>query len=242
MKKTIVVLLLTLGWLITSGQRQPILPYGHYSPRQVKVFANSNSLKAKQFSAYLLHKTGESTINSLFQKVVVKDTTLEAGSYQNSYWDVPTQEIKFFVGKKFIGEVTLYQNKIFETILYKDTCVNILNTRRRYFGLISEDQPTPVVAPPPSKKEESHDWRTYVVPVQPPPPLVIIEHSGFYKWQVRNGWWADPLVAIGVGFIAHDRNHQWYLWFEKGRGNPGGAITTTTTTDTGGPGGAPTTK
>ncbi|MFA6392751.1 MAG: hypothetical protein WCW54_01550 [Candidatus Paceibacterota bacterium] len=195
MKKTI-VLLFALGWLITNGQRQPILPYGHYSPRQVKNFANGDSPKAKKVSAYLLLKTGESSINSLFQKVVVKDTILEAGTYENSYWDVPTQELKFFPGKRFEGEITLYQNKIFETILYKDTCVNILNTQRKYFGLIEEDQPVPVPA-------VNHDWRYFrgtvssTPPPPPPPPVIEIKHSKLYYFNKNY-----PLVKwiAGVGF------------------------------------------
>jgi len=122
------------------GQRQPILPYGNYCPKEVEKFAKGNSSKAKQYTTLLLQKTGESSIESLFQKVVVKDTTLEAGTYENSYWDVKTQKIKFFPGKKFTGEVTLYNNKIYEDILYKDTCINLLNAQKRFLGLIKEDQ------------------------------------------------------------------------------------------------------
>lgn len=146
LKRVFGVLILTLVWSVSSGQRQSIKPYGNYNPDEVKSFALGNSAKAKQFAEDILRRTGEENIDSLFKKVyIVKDTLLKAGTYDNSYWDVPSQKIVYFSGKEFSGEVSVYKNRIFETVLYKDTCVNALVTRKKYFGLIDEDQPNVVV-------------------------------------------------------------------------------------------------
>lgn len=103
--------------------------------------------------------------------------------------------------------------------------------------------------PPPSPKKEpekvvEHRWQDFVDNKKISNDEIIIvddENSGFYKWQKRNGWWAYSLasaaVVTGVGFVAHDNQHQWYLWFPKsssphGTMSDGRAFTTNTGTGT----------
>lgn len=145
MKTVLGVLILILNGLVSSGQRQPILPYGHYGPSEIKSFVEGDSPKAKQYKDLLLHKTGEDNLDSLLKKVFIRDTTFEAGVYDNTCWDVSTQKVFPFLGEYFKGKVYVYRNKIFEMVLWKDTCANILNTGRRYLNLIPEDQPHKVV-------------------------------------------------------------------------------------------------
>ena len=256
--KKLVVLVLTLGWLVSNGQREPILPYGNYSPKEVKEFANGDSPKAKKFSLYLLHKTGESNIDSLFQKVVVIDTLLEAGSYDNSCWDVQAQELKFFLGKRFKGEVTLYRNKIFETILYKDTCVNILNTPRKYFGLIDDDQPIPVINSLPSQTTTIYNLNFNVTIADkktpdlhfPPAPK---EHKKIKVGKIILIGGGSGLLATAIAVVVKallGNHHHDLIVQDVPGGVPGGAPLTKPTVPpvvppvppSGGPGGAPLTK
>ena len=64
------------------------------------------------------------------------------------------------------------------------------------------------------------------------------QRGKFGTWMKKNGKWVYPvasgLVVTGVGFVAHDSGHNWYLWFPKsvphGTMSGGRAATTTTTT------------
>lgn len=112
-----------------------------------------------------------------------------------------------------------------------------------------------VQSPPKNKEPESvveHRWQDYKKETDKTSneEIIIVDSkpSRFYMWQKKNGWWAYSLtglvVAGATGFVAHDSNHQWYLWFPKS--NPHGTMsngrpytdtaTTTTTTNNGGRG------
>lgn len=127
---------------LCAAQDQPLMPYGNHNPSEVKSFALGGTSKQIQYKNYLLLKTGESGIRILFQKVrVVKDTLLQAGSYQNSCWNVQKGLIKFYEGREYAGDVTVYEDGSRKIILYKNDCANLLNCKTEYFTLNNADLP-----------------------------------------------------------------------------------------------------
>lgn len=84
-----------------------------------------------------------------------------------------------------------------------------------------------VQSPPKNKEPENvveHRWQDYKkseAEKSSNEEIIIVDKKPgrFYVWQKRNGWWAYPLTGLVVtgatGFVAHDSNHQWYLWFPK---------------------------
>lgn len=179
MKKLWVFLLVTLVSVqVFAGQKLPILTYGDYSPVEVERFAKGVSSKAKQFKTILLSKTGESSIESLFQKVTVKTITLEAGDYDNSCFNTTTQKIEFFLGKQFTGKVAVYNNGNEEIILYKCACANILNARSTSVvnngGLIDEDLPYQAT----TQTQQTQSTQPVVV-VQQQPQVIVVRGSSY---------------------------------------------------------------
>lgn len=262
MKKLVLMLLLVTCWLMAKGQKQPILPYGDYSPVEIERFAKGSSAKARQFAELILLKTGETNLSELFQNVFVKDTVLEAGSYKNSCWNTETSRIEFFPGKKFIGKVGLYNNKKFEQVLYKGACGNILDTPKKLLGLIEEDlpyyKPTQVQSVVIVEKPERFS-RPIVSNYQPQQkvdinfnPTIVVKNVVAKKAELKIWKVVIPVGAMALAAIAiltKKGNTNIFInnpSREPTPGGPGGAPVTPPDTppvvDPGGPGGANTTK
>lgn len=140
--KNVLILASVLMFGLCAAQKQPLfISKGNHNPTEVESFALGNSSKAVQYRNYLLLKTGESDIVSLFKKVSVENYTLVAGSYQNSCWNTSTNLIEFYSGKEFTGDVTVYTNDSKRIILYKNNCGNLLNCREEVITLSDEDLP-----------------------------------------------------------------------------------------------------
>lgn len=146
--------------------------------------------------------------------------------------------IKFVIDKRQIKNMNFLTFKFgsCEKDIVKMNCFNTPNLLERK---VHVPKPKPREKEPEREPERAneHRWQDYPYndnrkeKVQEE-IIIVDEESGFYEWQKRNGWWAysvgSAAVITGVGFIAHDRNHQWYFWFPK-----------STFVDTGGPKGVP---
>lgn len=126
-----------------SAQKLPIRPYlkgdSVYSLESMRLYYKENTPVSNQCVKYFLLKTGEKDLNSLFKKVITIDTTLKAGTYQNSYWDVPTGTLKFCSGKEFTGKISVYKEGKNTKLLFKNKCGNALD--ELVDGLSDEDLP-----------------------------------------------------------------------------------------------------
>ncbi len=144
MKRNVILLIALAFGLECSAQKIPIRKYlndgGNYTIESMKIFYLEDTPVSNQCEKYLLLVTGEKDLNSLYKKVHTVDTTLNAGTYKNSCWDVPTGKIEFFLGKKFTGEVSVYENGYTKILLNKDNCQNVLGELEET-GLSYEDMP-----------------------------------------------------------------------------------------------------
>lgn len=188
MKKLLCVLMLILGWLVSFGQRQPILPYGNHSIAEIKTFSESGSEKSNQWKSIILGMTQEESMEAVLKKVSIVDTILKAGVYQNSCWNTQTKKIEFFLGKQFKGKVALYKGNDSEIILYKDTCANILKVSAKKFNISLSDNDEPYDAPAPAPKPEPKP----VSKKEKDITYVVVEHINRNVEQPRHQVYQDP--------------------------------------------------
>lgn len=147
MKKLVVIILVLSAFAFEFecyAQKLPIREYlkndSVYTIESMKKFYLENTPISNQCERYLLSKTKEKDIESLFKNIIVIDTTLEAGVYKNSCWNVSDGLLDFFPGKKFTGKVAVYKKGKERIPLFKMKCGNVLDEAEKT-ELKEEDKP-----------------------------------------------------------------------------------------------------
>jgi len=241
MRALLVVLILTLGWLKLNGQTGPVFQYTNPSKQEIYNLAMEESPKGYAFRTYLLEVINEglrdtisflpSKINDVFNNLYFEEIYLLDEPYKNSGYNPSKKSMVPSDGNPWKGFGWVFRIGSYSIRILKGDCANILKTKviRRF-----------VSTPPSSKQIEReissppHDWRTYRAP-KPSSSVVVEEQkeeiqkevvvevhtSKFWAFQKRNWWWEGLVLGAATGFIAHDSDHNWYLWFPKGPNNHG---------------------
>jgi hypothetical protein len=145
MKNLILFALVLLG-LKCLGQHQALLGYKNNSVSEVKNFLTDSltveTPKAYQIRNFLFLKTGESNLDKLFSRIKIGsvDTTLGAGTYQNSCWNVSSGKVEVYPGKNRhcpLGIAYYYPQSGNRIPLWIVDCGNVIH----FLSLSKDDEP-----------------------------------------------------------------------------------------------------
>jgi hypothetical protein len=207
MRKTLVVLILTMSWFVSNGQLYPpIQPYqeNDYSLSQVKKFAMAqtelssswrreflsivnNGLAQAGESMYL----GEDKIFSALDHVVYERRKLT--SFENSRNIL--NQVKFFPDFDFDGMVGVFKYGKCSLVVFKTKCINLIKYSIDVVQV--EIKPEPVVIPQPTQPAWSFQSARKVSGDG------VISGSIFIQQEKKQRTWVGKnLVPIIVVFVA----------------------------------------
>lgn len=233
MKNITLILVLVLGIGLESfAEKYPIMMrYGKFTPNDVKnemtgvVVTPLKSYQRFYFKNFLLSLTGEKDFDIIFDRfTLIKNKTLESGSYLNSRWDFSSKwKIETYPGKYYEGDLYEYIGpKIFKgKIFFKPSCGNILLIPDS--SLSENDEPfvDRVIKPEVNKQPVVYD-NNY----QPPQ-----QYQQQIPPQMRQGYWiaSSGVIKLNDGF---DNSYGYYprgwngrnSWFPRWDGTVGRVI------------------
>jgi len=240
-KKALLVFLgLILLGLISNVQGQPIMPYkeNDYSIDEVKRFSLSNTTFSSNWNKELVKIVNDGLLSAGENLVLSENNTFwildhvyyERRNLTNFYNSKKDGiEIKFFPDKERGKEIEdgimvgIFKYNKCSRVLFKTRCMNLLKVP--IDAMITQVDPIIITSPPEEVREITkpvrENWsggKSVVVVtinnnVQPAPiPSVTIKKKSWFR---RNLGWIIPTTVGLLGFVVHDSNHYWYLWFPK---------------------------
>jgi hypothetical protein len=214
MRKTLVVLILTMSWFVSNGQLYPpIQPYqeNDYSLSQVKRFAMAQTELSSSWRREFLSIVndglaqagesmylGEDKILSALDHVIYERRNLNY-TFENSRNIL--NQVKFYPDFGFDGMVATFKYGKCSLVVFKTRCMNLLKCRIDVVQQVEikpEPKPEPVVIPQPTQPAWSFQSARKVVSEEK-----IIPDFTFIKQEKKRRTWAGRnIVPIIVTFVA----------------------------------------
>lgn len=232
-----------MNWLVSDGQTGPVFPYDNPSKQKLYNLATSDTPKGNAFIDYMVNviniglrdttfRVSRSDTDDIFANLFLEEFYLFEGEYSNSGYNPKKERMFPGVGHAWNGFGWVYRKGTFSLRLIKGDCANILKTQVLRKQISFSPSPSPTSLPSGLSGLNSGLGKPTLPQAAGQKVNSSLQNFGVSsnkkeeKQRSKLGIWikdhkrfiysvSGGLVFTGVGFIAHDKEHQWYAWFPK---------------------------